>query len=69
MAWIWYGAPIGSRFCSRTQNESSDAGCATMLSVFSCSSTALTIGVPRSWLNITTSPLIWLYFCTAVGGS
>ena len=31
MAWIWYGPPIGSRFCSRTQSASSDAGAPTML--------------------------------------
>ena len=67
MAWIWYGPPMGSRFCSRTQNESRDAGWATMLSATSCSSRAFTIGVPRSWLNITTSPLISLYFWTGRG--
>ena len=45
------------------------AGAATMLSLRSCASTAVTIGVPRSWANITTSPLIRLYCWTAFGGS
>src|SRR5919106_2052039 len=67
--WIWYDAPMGTRFCSRTQNESRVAGWATTLSACSCSSRALTIGVPSSWLNITTSSLMALYSWTAVGAS
>ena len=60
IAWIWYGAPIGRRFCSRTQKASSEAGAATTLSALSDSSTALVTGVPRSCPMMTTSSFISL---------
>ncbi len=69
MAWIWYGPPTGRRLGSLTQKESSEAGAATTPSSTSCSSTAFTIGVPRSWVSITTSPLIEAYSWPALVGS
>src|SRR6476469_5817906 len=66
MAWTWYGPPTGSRLSSRTHSASSDAGAARILSVRSCGSTASVGAVPRTWVNATTSPLILLYFWTAM---
>src|SRR5688572_27579997 len=69
MACTWYGAPNAISCCSGTQDESSEAGPATMLSAFSKGSSALVTPVPSVCWKATTLPLTALYCCTAVCGS
>ena len=60
---------MGSRFSSRTQNASSEAGAASMPSRLSCGSTARVGAVPSTCVNIATWPLILLYCCTVLSGA